>query len=411
MTEFTDIPMPQELRLYEVINGRIVEPRLSIESFSNTCTAGNYSSTSTQRFTFLLYNQTADRMQLNLQNSNVSFIGASSYFGINGFSNGLECRLINYSSPTIVFLPLIKATDNSKNIDLTTSIISSENLTNDNLDVNDLILLTTQSVTTENIVYKVTARTGTQITVSQATDINATLTQNQNQIFVRAKVVDDSGTRYFGLYNSTSYLWSSQTISTRLPNADYGLSLSSELSSNQISLSYFSNNGITPAVNEIIAINIPGGGKSSGIYQITRIAGGLVTVVPIYPPYLFVHQFTKVKLDLNTLTQSVWYVNPISLLGVTKLYSSTPFEFLVFDFSFASSAGNWGLQVDGIKNDCIGMTLFTDCVNNNYITQSDTFSFCVKTPSWVGSGPFEGLGLNVLYETNTISVDEEAVIA
>lgn len=410
MIENTDIPMPQELRLYEVVNGSIVEPRLSIESFSNTCTAGNYSSTSTQQFTFILYNQNTNSMQLNLQNSNVSFIGANSYFGIDGFANGLECRLVNYSSPTIVFLPLVKATDNYVNIDLTTMIINSENLTNSNLALNDLILLTTQSVTTENIVYKVIARTGTQITVSPATTINTTLTQNQNRIFVRAKVIDDLGTRYFGLYNTTSYLWSSQTISTKLTNADYGLTLSSELSSNQISLSYFSNNSITPEINEIIAINIPGGGKTSGIYQITRIAGGLVTIVPIYPPYLFVHQFVKVSIDLNTLRPSVWYVNPVSLLGVTKLYSSTPFEFLVFDFSFASSAGNWGLQVDGVKNDCIGMTLFTDCVNNNYITQSDIFSFCVKTPSWVGSGPFEGLGLNVLYDTNTISVEEEAVI-
>jgi hypothetical protein len=127
---------------------------------------------------------------------------------------------------------------------------------------------------------------------------------------------------------------------------------------------------------------------------------------------VFIHQFTKIKTDFNTLSNSIWYVNPSYLGAGTYVYSSINFAFNVYDSSsILSNPALWGRQVGGENDTILGFSLFTEYANNNYIKNSDIFSIGVKVPSWAADGAkIFGLSLNAIYDTNMLDVNEEAVI-
>ena len=423
----TDIPLPQDTQLYKVANGVIIEPRLPVLSLDYNCTAGSYSDIQNTQFLFSLYSQNTQEMNLLLNDSNVSSIRSAPYYSLNGFDYSFDYRFLNFNSPTVCFFPLVKATDLGFNVNLVPyptlganyySISNYLAVLSNTLSVNDSILLKNQNTNAQCKVYRVVVQNSTTLIVYDDSTINTLLSQNQNYIFTRVKVIDSLGTSYYGLYNTGGYFWVSQTKGLQLPSADYGIYLSNELISNQINLSIFSAQNITPLINQIIAINvvtsgtgasIVAGGKTSGIYMITQIINGIVYFQPIYPPYVFVHQFTKVKYDFKTFTNAIWMVDPSTVTGSNYLYNTAVFRFIIYDpTSIISTPANWAQQVGGSKDTVLGFTLYNVLFNNNYIRHSDVFSITTKVPTWA-TNYVTGLSLTTIYDTNILAVSEQAV--
>ncbi len=431
----TDIPLPQNTSLYEASNNQIVEPRLSLTEIVGSGNNNSYSNFYSKQYILNLYSQNVNEINLILNDKNISCTRGPNYFNLNGFDFGFDLRFLNQQSPTICFAPLIQAKDLDKNVPLaSTALPNTYTISNytsylsNNLNVNDLILLRNQTTNAQNKIYRVVAINASSLTVYDDTSdtyfstglpsINVILSQNQNYIFTRVKVEDSLGVFYYGLYNTGGLYWVSQTAGLQLNTADYGISFNTELSSDTIAYNVFSNASITPQLNEVIAINVltngsgSTGGKTSGLYLITKITNALVYFQPIYPSYVFIQQFVKIKYDLDLLQENqVWYVNPETVGANNYLYATVFFNFnkLALSSTVINSPINWALQTGGANDEVLGFSLFMNDVNNNYIKNSDSFSIAVSPPTW-SEGEIEGLNLKINYSTNTLTISEEAVV-
>jgi hypothetical protein len=419
-----NIPLPQDTKLYQVSNGAIVNPRLSVETLKDTCTYSSYSNLQNNLYIFEIYSQNVDELYLKFDDKAVSSIaGTNSYYDLDGFDYSFDFRFLNLSSPTICFLPQIRATDTGVNVGSIngpglSSIISLSNLSYTGLSTNDYVLLTNQTATSQNVVYRVTAVSSSTVTVYNDPLINTVLDQNPNYIFTRAQVSNANGVFYYGLLNSQitqNYQWVSQTKGLKLATADYGITLSAELTSNNIPINTFSVNGVSPLIGQIIAINVlptTTGGKTSGVYKITNITNNLAYIAPIYPQYLFIQQFVKVSNDFSTKQPAIWIVNPNFLGANNYYYSAQPFAFSTYRVtSIQSNPSLWARQVGTYNDTVLGFSLFTNYNNNNYLQASDIFSVCESIPQWVANGAsINGLNLNLSYSTNLINVLEEVSV-
>jgi hypothetical protein len=425
----TDIPLPQDTQLYQVASGVIIEPRLSVLSLDYNCTAGSYSDIQNKQFLISLYSQNTDEMNLKIDDLNISSIRSAPYYSLNGFDYSFDYRFLNFSSPTVCFFPQFAATDLDTNVVLAAyptlganyySISNYRAVLSNTLNTNDSILLRNQTTNAERKSYRVVSKNDTTLIVYDDSTINILLSQNQNYIFTRAKVVDSLGTAYYGLYNTGGYFWVSQTKGLQLQPADYGIYLTDELSSNQLNIAVFTAQSITPLVNQILAINvvtsgsgasIVAGGKTSGIYMITKIANSIVYFQPIYPPYVFIHQFIKVKYDFRTFTNAIWIVDASTVGNNNYLYNTAVFRFVIYDPTpISTTPSSWAQQVGGSKDSVLGFTLYSAIFNNNFIRHSDIFSITTKVPTWA-TNYVTGLALNTNYDTNILAVSEQAVVA
>jgi hypothetical protein len=144
---------------------------------------------------------------------------------------------------------------------------------------------------------------------------------------------------------------------------------------------------------------------------ITKIVNGFVYIQPIYPDYVFIHQFFEVGYDLTTLSSNViWYVNPATVTSSNYLYSSVFFNFLTLNISSVTNTPSlWARQVGAASDTVLGVTIYTRLVNNNYLRNSDIFSMAIKPPTWT-ENVVEGLSLSLSYNTNMLAVQDQAVI-
>lgn len=416
--DYTDIPLPQDTKLYEVVGDTIAEPKLAVETIGSACTVTSASNTgyadlSGKKFLFQVYNQNVSEIYVRVNDKNVScFAPGTSYYSLNGYDHGFDHRFINLDSPTVCFLPKIAATDDDKNINIASGYISTTNLITSNVAVNDYILLTNQDTASENKPYRVIGKEGTTLQIASDSTIDSVLSQDENYIFTRAMVETSSGTYYYGLSNSLSYRWISQTKGIQLPSSNYGITLYSELTTNRIAVSYFNDNNIVPKIGETIAINIVGSGKTTGIYQITRLMGGYAYFAPMYPSYIFIHQFTKVETDLNTMAPAIWMVDPQYIHNTAYLYSARQFAFRSYNASsIISDPSLWARQIGGTNDTIIGFSIFTNDKHNNYIKHSDTFAFTTKVPRWADNGGIlKGLSLTASYSTNMMDIEQQEVV-
>jgi hypothetical protein len=422
---YNDIPLPQDVRLYQVANNAVIEPKLSLLSISDNGDNNTYMNLQNKQFLFTITNQNALELSMSFDDKNVSSIRNSTYYSLNGFDRGFDYRFLNYNSPTVCFFPLVSATDKSTNVTLTAigsnyyQIASYTSVLSNTLNLNDLILLKNQTTNSENKIYRVTTITGINLTVyddsSDTASVNSLLTQNQSYIFTRVKVSDQYGDSFYGLYNTSGYFWVSQTANLKLTSADYGITLSSELSENKLNASLFSS--VSLELNQVVAVNVLTdgagslGGKTSGLYLITKIVNGFVYIQPIYPDYVFIHQFFEVGYDLTTLSSNViWYVNPATVTSSNYLYSSVFFNFLTLNISSVTNTPSlWARQVGAASDTVLGVTIYTRLVNNNYLRNSDIFSMAIKPPTWT-ENVVEGLSLSLSYNTNMLAVQDQAVI-
>lgn len=411
---YTNIPLPQDTKLYSVENQY---SNISVEQISSSCgvttTAGSgYSLFNNLSYYFKLYNQNTEELLVQVNDKSVSSLsGTNSYYNLNGFDYDFDHRFINLDSPTICFLPLIKSKDNGANIDIISGYISTTSLEYQEVELYDYILLTSQTTTSENKIYRIISKTGNTIQIYNDSTINSVLAQDQNVIFTRVLIQNSNGSYYYGLYNTTQYQWASQTKGVKLQDAHYGLTMSAELTDNKVAFSLFSSVNITPKVNEVLAINISSGGKTSGVYKIYRIVNGFVYFTSIYPKYIFIHQFVKINYDFNTHEKSIWIIDPSYIGATTYNYTTRSFAFKVYSANtLFSSPSSWAIQVGGANDTIVGFTLYTSEINNNYIKYSDKFKFTTKVPTWAYNGAtVKGLELYVSYITNTLDVEQEEV--
>jgi len=428
----TDIPLPQDTQLYQASNNQILEPRLAVTKISGSGNNNAFSSFSVNQYKFNLYNQNTIGINLFINDKSVSCTRGPIYYNLNGFDYGFEYRFLNYQSPTICFAPEVQATDLDTNVTLTSTstpntytISDYTSVLSNSLVVNSLFFLRNQTSNSQNKIYRVLSINGNTITVYDDSNdsfsgtglasINVILNQNQDYIFTRVKVADLSGEYYYGLYNTGGFFWAPQTLGLQLPTADYGISFNNELPANNLNYSIFSAQNLSPSLNEVIAINVLTngagslGGKTSGLYLITKITNGKVYFQPIYPSTIFIQQFFKVKWDLDLVSANqVWYVNPDTTMGNNYLYSTVNFSFskLNINSTISENPSSWALQTGGANDTVIGFTVLPNDVNNNYIKQSDSFSIAIKPPTWT-SGSVEGLLLNANYTTNILPVNQE----
>jgi hypothetical protein len=169
---------------------------------------------------------------------------------------------------------------------------------------------------------------------------------------------------------------------------------------------------LSPQINQKVAINISSGGYTTGIYVISGVVNQLVYLQPIYGPYIFIHQFTKVNLDLNTLTNAIWYVNPDQVGNTNWTYGALQFSFNVMDVSsILNTPSLWGQQVGGANDIIVGFSIYTNKISSNsYILHSDTFYITVMAPTTISGASFvEGLSLDCSYSTNIIPLVEEHI--
>ena len=422
--EFTDIPLPQNTKLYSndpsyggisvnIINSdcTVVENDLPVDDGYDGY--DGYADFKNFHFYFSVFNQNVDEINVKLDDKAVSSIYGNnySYYDLNGFDYDFIHRFINLESPTVCFLPLIKSKDNSVNINISSGYISTTDLSFEDVEVNDYILLTSQSTKTENKTYRVVSKTGNTIGILADSDINGILNQDQDLIFVRALIQNSNGSYYYGVNNTTPYEWVSQTKGLRLETADYGLTVNSELNEYKIAISVLNLSGITPKTGDTIAININGGGKTTGIYRIYRMLNGYAYFYSIYPNYLFMHQFVKIKYDFNSFSESIWIVDPDYVGSTTYIYSTRAFKFKIYNAnSILNTPSNWAKQVGGKNDNIIGFTLYTDYKNNNYIKYSDKFYFTSRLPNWIYDGAkVKGLKIKAEYSTNILDVEQEEV--
>ena len=427
MNNFTNIPLPQDTRLYQVSGGVIVKPKISFESLIDSCSYGSYSNLQNTQLIYEVYNQNINEINLSFNDLSISSIaGANSYFDLNGYNNGFDYRFINFSSPTVVFAPVVIATDNGSDVGNMNgaglnTVISANSLSYQGLKGNNYILLTNQQNPLQNLIYRIVSIAGNSITVYNDATVNSILTQNPNYIFTRVLVSNSYGMFYYGLLNSTisgiaGYNWVSQTQGLMLPSAKYGLTLYSELTSNNLSINYFSANNVVPVIGDVIAINIlpqPGqGGKTSGVYIVNSVTNNQVNISPVYPQYIFSQQFVKIQNDFSTNTPNVWIVDPTYVGSKTYFYSAQPFAFKSYSTSnIVSSPSLWARQVGNPNDTIVGFTLYNQYMNNSFIQNSDIFSICVSIPNWVdNNATVKGLNIKATYSTNLTNVTEEASI-
>jgi hypothetical protein len=434
----TDIPLPQDTQLYESVNNEILTPRLSVTNISGSTLLGSFNNPPFKQYKLNLYSQSVSEINISINDKSISSMRGGIYYNLNGFDYGFDYRFLNNQSPTVCFLPEIQAKDLDANVALnlvasnTYTISDYESVLSNSLLVNNLILLRNQTAASQNKVYRVQEVNGEQITVYDDSDdnwedtgsgsINAALFQNQEYIFIRAKVVDLLGTFYYGMYNLAPnpdwrFWWVSQTQSVHLPKANYGVTLNSELARNELNYSIFSAQNLKPQINEVVAINIATngngsvGGKTSGLYSITKISNAKVYFQPIYPSVIFIHQFFKVEWDMDSLlSNQVWYVNPATVTNSNYLYSTVNFSFSKLDINSTtlSDPERWAKQGGGANDIVLGFTIYPNDVNNNFIKQSDSFYFEIRPPTWPDIN-VEGLSLKVNYETNILPVNQEVV--
>jgi hypothetical protein len=105
----------------------------------------------------------------------------------------------------------------------------------------------------------------------------------------------------------------------------------------------------------------------------------------------------------------VWFVNPATTANSNYIYGGVKFNFSILNLSSVlSNPSNWAKQVGGKSDSIIGITIFADSTNNNYIKQSDVFSLSISPPTWT-SGAVEGLSLKTIYDTNMMSVKQQPI--
>jgi hypothetical protein len=402
------VPLPQGTKLYQVTNNTIATPRISLNSLNGNCTWPLYSDSQYQQYLFQSYSQSFNTMYISINDKSVSAFRTGLYNSLNGFDNGFNYRFLNYSSPTITFLPLISATDNGAYVPIVSqgsNIFTLQNwqtyLNNSNLQINNSILLTSQgsSYLSQNSFYRITALSGSTITLYNDPSITQMFNQNQNYIFTRALVNNGQNIYYYGLNNISQYQWVSQTSDTYLGFIDYGITLSTDLSNFILPISLFTNLSISPNINQKIAINISSNGYTSGVYVISNISNNQIYIQPIYPPYIFIHQFAKINLDLNILASNIWYVNPQNVLGTNWLYGTVAWSFSNMNPNLISgSVSSWGMQTGGAKDTIVGTLIYNNTLDNQYINNSDIFSFSIQIPQWTTSNSVvSGLSLNLKY--------------
>ncbi len=401
-----EIPLPQSVKLYKVED---VTPPLSVDSIESTSSSGSFNNISSDTYYYKLYSVNRQNLRLTFDEKNVSCTRSPSYYSIDGFTNGVECRFINTESPTVSFAPLIKAQDKNVNVPLftvATNTYTVDNYTNylsNTLNIYDLVLLKNQTNNSENVIYRVQNINGLTLTlyndILDTSSINYLLSQNQNTIFTRVKVTDSVGDYYYGLDNTSGYKWISQAKGIHLEDVDFGISLNQELSCNELPYSLFSGTNIKKgdkfAVNVLTNGSGSLGGKTTGIYYVSSISEGIVYLSPIYPSYVFVHQFTRVKYNISTNEKDIWYVNPQALNGTNYLYNTVNFNFLSYNISSIINAPNsWGLQVGSANDTVLGFSIFTSKTYNKFITLTDKFKMAIKSPTW-SEGEIRGLDLNL----------------
>lgn len=425
--------MPQDTRLYKVeSNGDFIRPKISNEAL--TMSGSNASSIIVEdALRFEIFNQNPDYIQLFFNDTDISMSSNGMYYNLNAFDYGMTCFLLNLTSPTVAFLPELAATDIDVNVPLvnvstdTYTISSYTQYFSNDLSVNNLFLLRNQTTISENKIYRVVSKNAGTITVyddsndsyalTGKSSINSTLNKDQDYIFTRAKVVDSSGTSFYGLYNTDLYKWAKQTEGVKLKTADYGFTLDNELTNEYIEWSIFESRGIIPKQNDVLGLNIStngsgsNGGKTSGLYLITKIAGGNVYVEPAYEPYVFIHQFFDVKYDYDLQDANrVWYVNPSTVENNTYIYGSQNFNFnkLNVGSSILSDTSSWAQQTGGKNDVVVGFSIFADPTENIRVEFSDVFKIGVYVPTWAENS-INGLSVNVEYRTNT-SMGNDGVI-
>lgn len=408
----SEVPLPQETKLYQSTNNSIVEPVISLQSLDFSGNNNEYLIYTTS-LKYLLYNQKAYEINLIVDDRDVSCIRAGLYYALNGFDYGFDYRLLNSSSPTICYAPLVSATDKNTNVTLNATSEADYYeindygliLTSSSLQVNQYILLRNQSTNAENLFYKITKVEGTRITVyddSSATNsINYIVGSSQYKIFVRAKVEDDLGISYFGLYNEGGTYWVPQNYGIKLRDADYLVSINTELTSNRIAKNLFPAD-LELGTGDVVAINVKTnglgsfGGKSSGLYNILRQDTGYYYIESIYDSYVNIHQFFKVKYD-----DTIWYVDPLTVKQKTHMFGSVNFCFSkYYNYDIKLDPSLWAKQVGGRGATVLGCSVFTN--PDEFIQESDEFSIAIKCPTW-SEKTIKGLGLIADYKTNQLT--------
>ena len=351
----------------------------------------NYSTLTNKTFNFELQNQNNDSLLVNFNDKNIT---NGIYANINGYDYNFDFRLLNLSSPTIMFLPVISTKDLNQNIDLNLAPIPNSinfegtianyitKLTNTNLNANDLILLTSQNNTNENCVYRISNIVDNDLIVIQDNKLNSILSSDQSKIFIRACISDINSQSYYGLNNSENFIWVEQTDCLQLPECHYNLIRDSEIVNNEIqkselSLSY------NLKIGENIAISISNYGFSSGIYKIKDFDEETVFLDPIFPDKLFVHQFVKIKYDYSTNENCIWVVD-YSTISKQEIYGYQKFKFNYYSVNdILSDPSQWAKQVGGASDTILGLTLYNELVANKFLSSSDFFKVGIGLPSWM----------------------------
>jgi hypothetical protein len=402
------VPIPQNTKLYQVVNGAIVSPRISTNSIVCNCSASSYSDLKNNQWLYQVYNQNVPVIHLYYNDKSLSIFRPNliSYYSFDGtdpsnnnLTTGLTYRFLNLSSPSIQFLPLVSLIYTT-NITITNNVIS--NITTA-LQIGNYLFLANQTSTAQNGIYRVISINGSNITVYLDSRFNTILTNTTQNILTRIAVSssDLSSANYYGIYyNGASYDIYSQTNEIFLGFVDYGITQTVDLTGNYLPISIFNSQSITPQIGQKIALNISSGGYTSGIYEIYKLANNLVYFQPVYSTFVFYQQFIKVALDLNTLTSAVWLItNKIN----QTLYGSCRFSFSTMSItqSILSDPSLWATQI-GLANDTIiGWPLYLNSTANPYISNSDTFITTVQVPTWVSnSSELIGLSLNIYYGGN-----------
>ena len=293
------IPIPQNTKLYQVVNGAIVSPRISTNSIACNCSASNYSDLKNNQWIYQFYNQNVSVIHLYYNDKSLSIFRPNliSYYSFDGtdpsnnnLTTGLTYRFLNLSSPSIQFLPLVSLIYTT-NITITNNVIS--NITTA-LQIGNYLFLTNQTSTAQNGIYRVISINGSNITVYLDSRFNTILTNTTPNILTRIAVSssDLSSANYYGIYyNGASYDIYSQTNEIFLGFVDYGITQTVDLTGNYLPISIFNSQSITPQIGQKIALNISSGGYTSGIYEIYKLANNLVYFQPVYSTFVFYQQF------------------------------------------------------------------------------------------------------------------------
>lgn len=410
-----NIPLPQATKLYESTDNEFVEPMISLDVLQASGNNDEYITFDPVSFKYLLYNQNVYEMNVSFDDGDISCTRNGLYYSLDSFEYGFDLRFLNNIKPTVCFAPVISAIDRGSNVSLVSvsggyySIIGyASYLTNTKLKEGQYILLRNQTVLAQNVIYRITEVNGPNLTVyddsSDTNSVNYILTQNQNYIFTRAKVVDSAGVSYFGLYNTTQVSWVPQEYGIKLTTAKYGISLNEELSSNKISRSMFST---TLNLGDVVAINVTTrgggvlGGKSSGLYTVLARDSQYYYLNSIYASYVHVHQFFQVENDLDTKEQNtIWYVDPETTKNITFMYASVDFCFKKYsNTAILSDPSLWAKQVGGRTADIIGFSVFT--TTDSFVQKSDEFSLAIKCPTW-SEKTIQGFKIKARYSTNIL---------